>query len=88
MLATAGARPWDRGARRIRVLFFIAEGRGEIIDDEKEVGGYPELEPTRAPFVEADWDLDTMEPKSGLYPGQKPGAQEHLSPRDRAMRSR
>jgi hypothetical protein len=26
---------------------------------------------TRAPFVEADWDLATMEPKSGLYPGQK-----------------
>jgi hypothetical protein len=87
LLATAGARPWDRGAEEIRVLFFIAEGRGEILDSEDEVGGYPELEPTRAPFVEADWDLETMTPKSGLYPGQKPGAQEHLSPRDRAMRS-
>jgi hypothetical protein len=28
-----------------------------------------------------------MTPKSGLYPGQKAGAQEHLSPRDRAMRN-
>jgi hypothetical protein len=87
LLATAGARPWDRGAEEIRVLFFIAEGRGDILDSEDEVGGYPELTATRAPFVEADWDLETMTPKSGLYPGQKPGAQEHLSPRDRAMRS-
>lgn len=87
LLATAGARPWDRGAEEIRVLFFIAEGRGDILDSEDEVGGYPQLEETRAPFREADWDLATMTPKSGLYPGQKPGAQEHLSPRDRAMRS-
>jgi hypothetical protein len=86
LLATAGARPWDRGAEEIRVLFFIAEGRGDILDSENEVGGYPEIEPTRAPFREEEWDLSTMTPKSGLYPGQKPGAQEHLSPRDRAMR--
>ncbi|PKP95386.1 MAG: pectate lyase [Alphaproteobacteria bacterium HGW-Alphaproteobacteria-14] len=86
LLATAGARPWDRGAHEIRVLFFIAEGRGEVIDDESEVGGYPVIEATAAPFVEAEWDLATMTPKSGDYPGQKPGAQEHLSPRDRAMR--
>ena len=56
------------------MLFFIAEGRGEILDSEDEVGGYPRLEETRAPFREADWDLATMTPKSGLYPGQKPGA--------------
>jgi hypothetical protein len=87
LLATAGARPWDRIEPEIRVLFFIAEGRGDILDSEDEVGGYPRLEATRAPFVEADWDLATMTPKSGVYPGQKPGAQEHLSPRDRAMRS-
>ena len=69
------------------MLFFIAEGRGDILDSEDEVGGYPRLEATRAPFREDDWDLATMTPKSGLYPGQKPGAHEHLSPRDRAMRS-
>ena len=51
------------------------------------VGGYPEIEPTAAPFKESDWNLDTMTPRSGLYPGQKQGAQEHLSPRDRAMRA-
>jgi hypothetical protein len=86
LLATAGARPWDRGAEEIRVLFFVAEGRGDILDSEDEVGGYPKLEATRAPFREADWNLATMTPKSGIYPGQKEGAQEHLSPRDRAMR--
>lgn len=71
----------------IRVLFFIAEGRGEIIDSESEVGGYPEFAATSAPFREQDWDLATMIPKSRIYPGQKEGAQEHLSPRDRAMRT-
>jgi hypothetical protein len=86
LLATAGARPWDRGEEEIRVMFFIAEGRGEIIDSEDEVGGYPVLEPTAAPFDESAWDLATMTPRSDIYPGQKPGAQEHLSPRDRAMR--
>ena len=86
LLATAGARPWDRGEEETRVLFFIAEGRGDILDSEAEVGGYPKIEPSQAPFREADWELATMTPKSGLYPGQKPGAQEHLSPRDRTMR--
>lgn len=87
LLATAGARPWNRSADEIRVLFYIAEGRGEIIDDESEVGGYPVIEPSAAPFIEAEWDLASMTPRSGLYPGQKPGAQEHLSPRDRQMRA-
>ena len=87
LLATTGARPWDRGSEEIRVLFFIAEGRGDIIDDESEVGGYPEIKTGAAPFVEAQWKLDTMTPKSGTYPGQKAGAQEHLSPRDRTMRT-
>lgn len=87
LLATAGARPWNRIEDEIRVLFFIAEGRGEVIDDESEVGGYPVIESTAAPFDEARWDMTTMTPRSGLYPGQKPGAQEHLSPRDRTMRA-
>ena len=87
LLATAGARPWDRGPEEVRVLFFVAEGRGEIIDDEGEIGGYPEIATTRAAFDPAAWNLATMTPKSGVYPGQKAGAQEHLSPRDRAMRN-
>lgn len=82
----AGARPWDRDADDLRVLFFVAEGRGSIIDDEKTVGGYPKFAPSRAPFVEAQWNLDTMEPKSGRYPGQKDETAEHLSDRDKLMR--
>jgi len=72
VLANAGARPWDRDYDDIRVLFFVAEGRGRIIDDEKDVSAYPVQKETHAPFVEADWDLATMEPKSGRYPGQRP----------------
>lgn len=89
VLRYAGARPWDRDAHDIRVLFDVAEGRGEIIDSEEEVGGYPEVEPTRAPFVEADWNLETMEPRSGRYPGQKDDfIQQPTSNRDRLMRER
>ena len=88
VLATAGARPWARDAEEIRVLFFVAEGRGEVIDDEKEVSGYPKAKETRAPFVEAEWNLTTMEPKSGVYPGQTaPSPQETLSARDRTSRT-
>jgi hypothetical protein len=70
LLEQAGARPWDRDYDDTRVLFFIAEGRGAIINDEKDVSKYPEQQMTRAPFVETEWNLDTMEPKSGVYPGQ------------------
>ncbi|EJL34502.1 polysaccharide lyase family 1 protein [Novosphingobium sp. AP12] len=86
LLASVGARPWDRAPDDIRVLFFVAEGRGEIIDDEKVVGGYPHPAPTQAAFVEKDWNLTAMTPKSGRYPGQKAGAQEKLSARDKEMR--
>lgn len=87
VLASAGARPWDRDAHDIRITFDVAEGRGEIIDDEKEVGGYLKVQPTRARFVEAEWNLDTMEPKSGRYPGQKEDyVQQPTTARDREMR--
>lgn len=86
VLARAGARPWDRDADDIRVLFFIAEGRGSIINDEKDVSAYPVVKEVRAPFIENDWNLDTMEPKNGIYPGAKKPMQEHLSDRDQAMR--
>ena len=77
-----------KGFRQVsrEILFYQDPASGEIIDDEKEVGGYPNPAPTAAPFVEAEWNLETMTPKSGRYPGQKAGAQEHLSPRDTQMR--
>lgn len=87
VLSSAGARPWARSPDDIRVLFFIAEGRGNIIDDEREVSAYPVVEPMRAPFVEADWDMLTLTPRSGLYPAQTaPMPQEVLSARDRRSR--
>ena len=87
VLADAGARPWARSPDDIRVLFFVAEGRGEVIDDESEVSAYPVIEPVRAPFIEADWDMATLTPRSGLYPAQTaPRPQEALSSRDRSSR--
>lgn len=71
LMAHVGARPWDRDDDDKRVLFFIPEGRGEVLNDEKDASAYPTQKETRAAFVEADWDLATMEPRSGLYPGQK-----------------
>jgi len=63
VLRNVGARPWDRDQRDVLLIAEVAEGRGEIIDHEREVGGYPAVtEPTRKPFVEADWDLSTMTP--------------------------
>lgn len=87
ILRFAGARPWDRDPHDIRVTFDVAEGRGKIIDDEREVGGFGTVQSTRAPFVEADWNLDTMEPRSGRYPGQKDDfVQQPTSARDNVMR--
>jgi hypothetical protein len=63
VLRDVGARPWDRDQRDVLLIAEVAEGRGEIIDHERQVGGYPPVtEPTRKPFVEADWDLSTMTP--------------------------
>lgn len=66
VLANAGARPWDRDDVDRRIIANVVEGRGAIIDHEDEVGGYPVVSETRAPFIAADWDLDTMEPKRPL----------------------
>lgn len=64
VLATAGARPWDRDLHDVRVLANAAEGRGMIIDSQEQVGGYPEMAPTHRPFDPALWNLDTMDPVS------------------------
>ncbi len=66
VLANAGARPWDRDDVDRRILANVVEGRGAIIDNESQVGGYPVVAEVRAPFIEADWDMATMEPKRPL----------------------
>ena len=87
VLRNAGARPWDRDPQDLRVIFDVVEGRGHIIDNEEEVGGYPHPQATHAPFVEAEWDLETMEPRSGHYPGEQAGRiQQPTSVRDADMR--
>ena len=66
VIANAGARPWDRDDIDRRILADTIEGRGDVIDSEQEVGGYPKHAETRQAFVPADWDLDTMEPLKPL----------------------
>ncbi|MFN7179957.1 polysaccharide lyase family 1 protein [Hyphomonas sp.] len=64
VLANAGARPWDRDGHDVRVFANVAEGRGEIIDSQSEVGGYPQMPETRRAFDPEAWDLDTMLPRT------------------------
>jgi pectate lyase len=56
----AGARPWDRDAIDARIVANVIEGRGEVIDSEQQVGGYPAYAETRQPFDPAAWDLRSM----------------------------
>jgi len=62
VIAEAGAMPWARDPVDRRIVADTIEGRGVIIDSQDQVGGYPSLKPTRRPFVESEWNLDTMEP--------------------------
>jgi hypothetical protein len=41
VLLNAGARPWDRDAVDRRIVQEVRHGTGRVIDDEKDVGGYP-----------------------------------------------
>lgn len=64
VLRNAGARAWDRDMNDVRILADAAEGRGKIIDSQNEVGGYPEFKPTFRTFNAAEWNLETMSPKT------------------------
>lgn len=64
VLANAGARPWDRDSQDVRVLANAAEGRGDIIDSQEQVGGYPRFDPTYRSFDPSLWDMETMLPLS------------------------
>ena len=66
VIADVGARPWDRDDIDRRILADTIEGRGRIIDSEREVGGYPKHAAVSQAFVPADWDLATMEPLKPL----------------------
>ena len=60
VVANAGARPWNRDAVDARIVADTIEGRGRIIDSERDVGGYPTDAPTRAAFDASRWDLDAV----------------------------
>jgi hypothetical protein len=72
VIANVGARPWDRDPIDARIVADTVEGRGEIIDSEEQVGGYPQYKPTRQPFNEKDWDLTTMTPRVAPMKGNIP----------------
>jgi pectate lyase len=64
VIRNAGARPWDRDAIDLRIVADTIEGRGRIIDSERDVGGYPQPAETRQPFDAAAWDPRFMTPRS------------------------
>lgn len=72
VIKNAGARPWDRDPIDTRIVADTVEGRGEIIDNEEEVGGYPTYKETRQAFNEKDWDIATMMPKKAFTKGNVP----------------
>jgi hypothetical protein len=63
VIREVGARPWDRDPIDARIVADTIEGRGEIIDDQAQVGGYPQYKETRQAFKESDWDLRYMTKK-------------------------
>jgi hypothetical protein len=72
VIMNAGARPWDRDPIDSRIVADTIEGRGEIINSEVQVGGYPVQKETRQSFNEKDWDLSTMTPKVAPVKGNIP----------------
>ncbi|HKP65265.1 MAG TPA: pectate lyase [Casimicrobiaceae bacterium] len=63
VIREVGARPWDRDHIDARIVADTIEGRGEIIDDQAQVGGYPQYQETRQAFNESEWDLRYMTKK-------------------------
>lgn len=63
VLANAGARPWDRDMNDVRLIADVAEGRGEHINSEQDLHGYPVMKETHRAFNSDDWNLDQMTPK-------------------------
>ncbi len=71
VIENVGATPWNRDLIDRRIVADVIEGRGEIIDSQEQVGGYPQYKEARKPFVASEWNLDTMEPLAG-YPRGEP----------------
>lgn len=63
VLSQVGARPWDRDKEDVQLISDVAEGRGNIIDSENDLHGYPQQVPSAKSFNPDDWNLDDMTPK-------------------------
>jgi pectate lyase len=63
VIREVGARPWDRDHIDARIVADTIEGRGDIIDDQAQVGGYPRYQQTGQAFDEKEWDLRYMTKK-------------------------
>lgn len=63
VLRNAGARPWARDPIDARLIADVEAGRGDVIDSQNEVGGYPNYAEVRAPFDAARWDLERGVPR-------------------------
>ncbi|MBN8605402.1 MAG: pectate lyase [Caulobacterales bacterium] len=63
VLRNTGARPWARDSIDARLIADVEAGRGDVIDSQNEVGGYPAYQEVRAPFDPARWDLDNGVPR-------------------------
>ena len=64
ILQNAGAFPWQRDEIDQRIIDEVRSGQGKIIDSEKEVGGYPKIQPVYRKFVAEEWDLKTLTRKA------------------------
>jgi pectate lyase len=67
VLANAGAMPWRRDGVDARVVAGVRQQTGRVINSQKEVGGWPELQSIPAP-VDSDGDgiPDEWEQSHGL----------------------
>ena len=66
VLKNAGAFPWDRDDIDKRIISEIQMGTGKIIDSEKDVGGYPKINPVYRKFIANEWDLKTLTKKANI----------------------
>ena len=63
VLKNAGAFPWQRDEIDKRIIAEILSGKGNIVNSETEVGGYPIVEPFYQEFNADEWDLNTLTKK-------------------------
>jgi pectin methylesterase-like acyl-CoA thioesterase/pectate lyase len=79
ILATAGARPWDRDPIDTRVFGHALTGTGGLIDTTDQVGGYPELASATYPN---DGDNDGLPDYWELALGLNTGTADNNGDRD------